>query len=259
MIWRCSRCPSFRRLLLTFLGGVFLVFVWYVLSRIYAGKLVLPSPFETLSALFGLLTSGIGWQTFGITLLRVGAAIFAGGAVGLLLGIAAGLSRDLRWFLEPLRWVSMSIPPITVVVIAMLWLGVGSGLVVCFASVMLAPIVYVNTIKGFDLVDDRLLEMATLYRFSLSMRVRRVYIPALTVPLSAAAVQVVCNAVRVTLLAEVIGSNNGMGAAISLANSTLELPTLFAWILIAVLLVGLLESLLLGPMQRRSEKWSKAK
>jgi len=108
--------------------------------------------------------------------------------------------------------LSMSIPPITVVVIAMLWLGVGSGLVVCFASVMLAPIVYVNTIKGFDLVDDRLLEMATLYRFSLSMRVRRVYIPALTVPLSAAAVQVVCNAVRVKLLAEVIGSNNGMGA-----------------------------------------------
>ena len=198
------------------------------------------------------------WLSFAITLGRVALAVRLGGAVGLTLGIAAGLCPPLRWILEPLRWVSMSIPPITVVVVALLWLGMGTPLVVTFAAIMLAPIVYVNTVKGFDLIDNSLVEMTRVYRFPFFLRLRKLYIPALAAPLSAAAIQIVCNAVRVTLLAEVMGDTHGMGARIDAAGKMLDIPTLFAWILLAVIIVGILETAMLTPLQRRFVKWNEA-
>jgi len=248
--------PGSRRKIFTFLGLLLLVMVWQIASMI-AGRLAVAAPLETFRALLGLVSSGEFQRHFWISLRRILAGILIGGMAGFVLGILAGLKKEVRHLLEPLRWTAMSIPPVTVLVLAMLMLGLGSVMVVFVASVLLAPIIYINTVKGMDLVDRRLVELAGIYRFPVWMRIRHVYIPALGAPLAAGMIQVVCSGVRVVVLAELMGAGRGMGAALSDAGTNLDIPTLFAWILLSVLLVAVFEYLVLRPVQHYMERWNR--
>ena len=83
------------------------------------------------------------------------------------------------------------------------------------------------------------------------------YIPALGAPLAAGMIQVVCSGVRGVVLAELMGAGRGMGAALSDAGTNLDIPTLFAWSLLSVLLVAVFEYLVLRPVQHYMERWNR--
>ena len=245
-----------RRRLLACVGAALLIGAWQIVAMV-SGSLALASPAQTLLALGALVRSPDFNANFWISLARIAAALAVGGFAGFALGIAAGLNRDLHDLLEPLRWVTMSVPPVTVLVLGMLFLGAGSAMVVAFASLLIAPAVYVNTVKGMELVDKPLAEMARAFRFPFSMRLRHLYIPALSAPLAAAMIQVVCSAVRVVILAEVMGAAEGIGAAVARSGSSLEIPTLYAWVLLSIGLVAAFEYLLLRPVQERLLRWTR--
>ena len=108
-------------------------------------------------------------------LLSIGCATL----LGLVLGLIAGLGSRVCGALEPLRWLLMATPPVIVVVLAMMWFGMGSTMVVFMTIVVLTPRVYVNTVRGMTLQDPQLLAMANVFRFGLWLRLRHLYIPAL--------------------------------------------------------------------------------
>ncbi|MDT4853556.1 putative aliphatic sulfonates transport permease protein SsuC [compost metagenome] len=166
----------------------------------------------------------------------------------------AGLDARLRGLLEPLRWLLMAIPPVVVVVLAMLWFGLGSAMVVFISVLMLAPGMYVNTVKGMLLVDRELIEMAHVYRFGRWQRLRHLYVPALAAPLAALLIAA-CGGVRLVVMAEVLGADSGAGFALANARSTFDSAGLYAWTLLLLLLVAGLEFSLLQPLQRRLSRW----
>jgi len=243
-----------RRLLLSLAGGVCLIAVWHVLSLFMPG-IVLASPADTLKALVGMFATWRFWTHLWISFRRIIAGVCIGSGAGLVLGLLAGLNEDVRNFLEPLRWVLMSVPAVVVVVTAMLWFGMGSTMVVFITGLLISPIIYINTVTGLGLVDENIIEMARLYNFSLRLRIRHVYIPALTGPLASAMVVAVGMGVRVVILAEVMGTGEGIGHALSLTRSNLEVPELFAWVVVCIGIVGLIEYAVLKPVERYAMRW----
>jgi NitT/TauT family transport system permease protein len=149
----------------------------------------------------------------------------------------------------------MSIPPVIVVVLAMLWFGLGSTMVIFITMLMMAPGMYVNTLKGMQLVDRSLVEMTHVYRFGHWMRLRHLYLPALTAPLTAALLIATAGGVRLVVMAEVLGAESGAGYALANARSTFDSGQLYAWVLLVLLLVAALEFALLQPLQRRLTQW----
>ena len=105
------------------------------------------------------------------------------------------------------------------------------------------------------MVDPGLVEMARVYRLTPWQRLIRLYIPAISAPLTAALLIALCNGVRIVVLAELLGGENGMGQALADARSSFDTPTLFGWVLIILLLVALLELVLLQPVQRYLNRW----
>ena len=93
----------------------------------------------------------------------IGLAIGAG--VGLILGVLAGLEPRLRSFLEPLRWVGMTMPAIIIIALAMLWFGLGDFTVIFMVAAIVVPTMYVNTVAGVLALDRRLVEMGGVYHF----------------------------------------------------------------------------------------------
>lgn len=219
------------------------------------GPLLMATPAQALRAA-GLLLQSEGFRTAaGTSLARAAIGIGAGCASGFALGLLAAGSPRLRGALEPLRWLLMAIPSVIVVLFAMLWFGLGSSMVIFLAALMTAPGLYVNTLKGMLQVDRQLLEMTHVYRFGGWLRLRHLYVPALAAPLSAALLIAVNGGVRLTVMAEVLGADSGVGHALANARATFDSAELYAWVLLILAFVGVLELVLIQPLQRRLGRW----
>jgi NitT/TauT family transport system permease protein len=236
------------------LGFLLLLAGWQILSR-YTHEIVLASPSQAAAALWDMIATDDFKRHFWVTLKRIFFGILFGGVGGFVMGITSGLNRDIRNLLKPFRWIMLSISPVVVVVLAMLWFGMGTTMVVFIASVLIMPIVYVNTVKGIEMVDATLVEMAQVYRFSLFKRIKDLYTPAIIGPLSAAMVLVICMGVRVVILAELMGANDGIGYAVGTTRSNLDMPGLFGWILVSLGMVSILEFCLLRPVEKHFRRW----
>lgn len=249
--------PSPKLLPWSVLGIVLLLLAWHF-TAVHLGPLLMATPVQTARALAVLVTSDAFHHHAITSLFRILAGVGLGIATGFTLGLLAGRFARLRALLEPLRWLLMSVPGVIVVVLAMLWFGMGTAMVVFITLVLIAPGMYVNTLKGLLLVDPALLEMARVYRFGRWRQLRHVVLPALTAPLCAALLIATCGGVRLVVMAEVLGATNGAGFALANARSTFDAGELYAWVVLVLGLVAVLELGLLRPLQQRLTRWQQA-
>lgn len=236
-------------------AGVLLILLCWQISAMFLGPLLMASPIETARAIPRLMMSGHFLNNAGASLLRVAIGVSVGCSIGFTLGILAAHSPRLRGLLEPLRWLLMAIPPVVVVVLAMLWFGLGSSMVIFMTVLMMVPGMYVNTVKGMLQVDRDLIEMSHVYRFGWWRRLRHLYLPSLTAPLTAALLIACCGGVRLVVMAEVLGAESGAGYALANARSTFDSAELYAWVVLILGLVAAIEFVLLQPLQRRLGQW----
>ncbi|MBF5005851.1 ABC transporter permease [Diaphorobacter caeni] len=223
------------------------------------GPLLMATPLQTLQAIGPLVSSERFLPAALTSLVRAAIGIGTGCLCGFALGLMAAARAQLRGLLEPLRWLLMSIPAVVVVLLAMLWFGLGSSMVIFLTALMTAPGLYVNTVKGMQQVDRQLLEMTHVYRFGWRLRLEHLYIPALTAPLSAALLIAVNAGVRLVVMAEVLGADSGVGHALANARATFDSAELYAWVVLIVSFVGVLELALIQPLQRRLGRWQEVR
>ncbi len=242
------------KFIFTFAGVVLMLLVWHIAS-IFLHEVILVSPVKAFMTLSEMINTVQFRDATYESTIRMIAGIGIGGIFGFVLGIFAGLNSNIKYLLEPARWMIMSISPVIVVVLAMLWFGMGTQMVISISAFLLAPIVYVNTMKGIEMVDENLVEMTEVYNFSVFQKLIHVYIPALIGPLAAAMTIVIAMGVRMIILAELLGANSGIGYELSLARSQLNTPELYAWILVTLLIVGFAEFCIFKPLENYFLRW----
>ncbi|PIE65964.1 MAG: ABC transporter permease [Desulfobacterales bacterium] len=235
--------------------GLFLLIVcWWLVSLVF-DEIIISSPVKTISSLTAMMLTDSFWESVAITFQRFALGLFFGSFFGLVFGIAAGLKREIRWILEPFRWVLMTIPPAVLVVVSMIWFGMGSMQTIFVTSLLILPIIYVNTVAGIDAVDQQLVEMADIYRASTTMLIRELYLPGVGGHLLAALSLAAGMGIRIVVLAELLGAYSGIGYEFALARTNLDTPMLFAWVIVCLALGGGLEVCLLNPIKRHSMRW----
>ena len=148
--------------------GVFLLLGVWQIGSMFMYEIMLATPLQAFKELFKMVQTDVFWFACWITAKRAFAGVLLGGIVGFVFEIFAGLNENIRSLFEPIRWMVMSVSPIIVVGIAMIWFGMGTEMVIFIAAFLLSPIVYVNTIKGIEMVDEKIVGMANVYKFSLA-------------------------------------------------------------------------------------------
>jgi NitT/TauT family transport system permease protein len=227
-------------------GLAALLGAWEAASRQGHG-IAVASPGETFAAMAGLLAQPAFWASdLAVSVRRVVLGFFLGFSIGGGLGLFAGFWSPARTFLVPTRWMLTSVPGVVAVMLGMLWFGMDSTMVMAIVALMVAPAIHVAVIEGLSTVDGALLEMARAYRFTPGMRFWHIYAPAMIAPLLSGGVVALGGAMRVGVLAEALGSNEGVGHALAVARTNLDTPQLYALALLSMLLVGLAEMALLG-------------
>ncbi len=203
-----------------FAGLGVLLLCWWILSRIF-DEIIIASPAKTIISLAEMMTTWAFWKSVGITFQRFATSLMLGSLLGFTFGVAAGLCGAIRWILEPFRWILMTIPPAVLVVISMIWFGMGSIQTVFVTSLLILPIVYINTVAGIDAVDEQLIEMAAIYHAQPVMLIRDLYI----------------------------------GYEFALSRTNLDTPALFAWVMVCLVIGGGLEICFLTPLKKYIMRW----
>lgn len=235
-------------------GIVALLAGWQLLSTV-VHEAIVASPLATLAALQRIAWEGALWQELFTTLKRLLAGLSLASVLGLSLGLAAGLKPRIRSFLEPVRWVGMTLPAVIIGVMAMLWFGMGNTQVIFMVFVIVMPIIYVNTLEGILAIDDRIIEMGQVYQFPRKLLLTEVYLPGIGSSVIAGLTLAMGIGIRAVILSELLGAFDGMGHSFSRAWTYLNTPELFAWILVCLALMGVLEFGILDPIRRHLVRW----
>jgi len=217
--------------------------VWHIAAILIDNKLLLTGPIETLAALFRMAGEPEFWSIAASSSLKIALSFILAFVVAQLLALLASSYPVAESLLRPYMLTIKSVPVVSFIVLALLWLS--SKRISTFISfLMILPVLYQNSLQGFHSADKGLLELAQVSKMSRVNKVRLIYIPALKPYVVSASRSALGISWKSGIAAEVIGvSPNSIGGMLYQAKINLEIPELFAWTVVIVILSTCFEKL----------------
>lgn len=236
------------------LGIGVIIAVWAILAA-REPELIMPSPAETVAAIGDLATDGVLGSALATTLGRAVIGVALALAVGGLWGALNGVSRWALSISQPTLAASLSVPPIVLAVLGLTWFGPGAATTRLVIIVVATPLIVISVQEAVRNIDTDLLEMGAAFGLSRWLSTRHIVIPAITSPVLAAASVTVGQALRVAVMAELLSATDGVGATIARARANLETADVFAWTLVLIAVVLVIELAILRPFTNHLLRW----
>ena len=245
-----SRTERLRSAVLWWVGIALALLVWHAAARSQPAY-VLPGPQATCQALLDLIRGGRLGGALLLTIGRGATGLAISCLIGMPLGWAMGTWAWLRELLDSWVQVLLSVPPIVIVVVGMIWLGPTAGVVVLVVVLVTLPLLVTTVRDAVAGVDPDLLDMARVFARSRAWTVRRIILPAVAPPVLSALTVAVGQSVRVTVMSELLSTTTGLGAMVQRARTNLDTDDVFALSVVMAALTLVLELCVLGPLRRR--------
>ncbi|MDR1798687.1 MAG: ABC transporter permease [Bifidobacteriaceae bacterium] len=214
-----------------------LLVVWDIASR--AGKVeryILPGPSmigRSIKKNWDLLLHN-SWVT--------GRALVLGFLLGSLIGFVCALgiyySKILRKILYPAAVFLQTVPKVALAPVFIIWFGTGQKSIIAITALICLFPVLVNTLVGFEGVDQNLLEMMHSVSASSPQRFYYILVPY-ALPSIVAGLEVGSSLAAVgAIVGEFIAAREGLGFEIQMASSRIATEEVFA-VLLAVSILGM--------------------
>lgn len=230
---------------------------WQAGHEIY-GSFVLPSPLETLREI-AIISREPGFaRAAGETALRALAGFLLAVAIGTATGTIAGYSFATVRLMAPIVTVILGVPPITWIVLALIWFGSNGGSAVLTVVLASLPISFAAGLQGVATRDRALDTMARSFGCGTWLRFRTVTAPHLVSYLFPAWTTTAGSAWKVTVMAELLSNSGGIGGELATARSLFDIPRVMALIVLVVAFALFSEYALLHPVRDRLERWRNA-
>ncbi|RXJ55263.1 ABC transporter permease [Candidatus Marinarcus aquaticus] len=228
--------------------------LWDFGNQLY-GNLVLPNPKETIATLLSVILNDEMLTTIGITIKRAFIGFFISLIFGSFLGLLAGLFATASMMSRPIVTILVGMPPIAWIVLAMIWFGMSDMTVIFTVIVASFPIVFVGALQGTRTLEGDLKEMADSFNLSFKMKMFDLYFPHIFSYVFPAWISALGMSWKIVVMAELLSSNEGIGASLAIARSQLDTPMALSLVLIMVGSLLLIEYLILEPIKREVEAW----
>lgn len=232
-----------KRKIYMFLSVAFWILVWWALSVFIGEKIFLPSPFDTIKALFSLIPLKEFWASICFSSSRVVFSYVISFFVAVIFGVLGGYSDKFDILLSPLVKAMRSIPVASIVILVLLWVKSRNlSMVVSFLVVF--PILYESVLSGVRNTDPLLIEASDNYGIKGYRRLRYIYLPSVLPYIENGIKSSLGLCWKSAVAAEVIGlPSHSMGSRLYEAKVYLDTPSLFAWTVVIVVLAVTLEKL----------------
>ena len=234
-----------RKTLYTFISIIIWLVLWQIISAIISSSIFLPSPLQTVKALFSLLKTFAYYKSLSYSLHNISIGFLTGLFAGVILAVAASVNTFLQSVIEVPVKIIRSIPVASFIILALLWVD-SSHLSTFIAAITVMPVIYTNTFSGISDTDTQMKEMAKVFHFSPLKKIAYIYMPYVT-PHFLSGVKLSCGfAWKSGIAAEIIGLvRHSIGNNIYKSKIYLETDNLFAWTISLIVLSIIFEKVIL--------------
>lgn len=228
--------------------------LWQI-SAVYLTQDLLPTPLQTLSAMYTILVSGKFVVSMVNTIRRVAVPFFAAWLASIVIGVAMGLDARAERFFDAAVVIGLTIPSLAWAIISIMFFGL-SPLTAYFAVfITILPMITINFWEGVKDIDMDLTEMGEVFNFSSYRNIRHVLLPQLYPYMFSAGRFGLGLAWKIVVLVEYLGMGNGVGYQIGLAYSNFNMAQVLAWTGLFTLLMLIIEYGGFKYLERRYLSW----
>ncbi|PGH82225.1 sulfonate ABC transporter permease [Bacillus thuringiensis] len=212
---------------------VIILIIWQ-LAGVFGlvSKTVLPTPLDIFLAFQELIKTGELFGHLSISVFRAAAGFFIGGGLGIILGTIVGFSTRSEQYLDLSVQMLRTVPHLAVAPLFVLWFGFGeTSKVLLIADGAFFPL-YVNAFLGIRGVDSKLFDVARVLEFSKRKLITKLILPS-ALPNLLLGARLSLGVAWVSLVvAELMGSTEGIGYMIMDARQFSNTDIVFVGIII---------------------------
>lgn len=234
--------------------GVALLFGGWATLSVVMDSMLLPTPVAVFTALGKILSTPGDLNEALMTLIRGFSGIGMAVLTGAVAGFVAGRRRWLENLLRPTIALMKAIPVVSVIILMIFWFKT-DRVPVIIGFMISFPVIYHAVIQGTRHVDQKLLEMAEVFRVPKGRVLTGIYLPSLLPFLVAGMDSAIGIGWKSVIAAEVICQPRyGIGTQLMAAKYNLVMEPLFAWTLLAVTISYLVEHAI-RAVHSRMTRW----
>ncbi|MBU5264106.1 ABC transporter permease [Bacillus atrophaeus] len=232
-----------------------IVAVWQIAGSLeIVSATVLPTPLVILLTFKDLIVSGELFVHLKISVYRAAAGFLSGAGLGLLIGLLVGFSRKTEHYIDPSLQMLRTVPHLAVTPLFILWFGFDETSKILLIALGAFFPVYINTFLGIRGVDSKLFDVAKVLEFPWYRQMTKLILPA--------ALPSILLGIRLSLgiawlglvVAELMGSSEGIGYMIMDARQFSQTNKVFVGIIIFAV-VGKLTDSFVRFLERKLLKW----
>lgn len=237
------------------IGPVLLLVLWTIASA--TGVLdprVLTEPWTVLDTFQRLVGDGTLAAALQASGLRAVAGLGLGVASGVVLAVAAGLSRAGESLVDGPIQVNRAIPNLALMPLLILWLGIGEQMKVITIALGVVVPVYIHTHHGLRSIDNRFAELAETVGLSRWEFIRTVVLPGAMPGFLLGMRFAVMTSLLSLVVVEQVNSTDGIGHMITLASTYGQTDVIVVGLVVYAAL-GLVADSTVRLIERKALSW----
>jgi ABC-type nitrate/sulfonate/bicarbonate transport system permease component len=256
---RGAALPKGRALRLKLTAVLGFLALWSVVSgAVVALKLFnpifLPGPWVVVGDIVTLAAKGQLWGHIAATLQRVAIGFTTGAALAIAIGLPAGHFRVVRNLVEPVVELLRPIPPLAMLPLFIVWVGIGEGSKVGFITYATFFPTFLTTVHAVRQLDPRFVRAAQSLGARPSQLFVRVILPAALPEMLTGLRLGIALSFFVIVISEFIGAEQGLGYLINDGRNFFLVPQMLG----AAMLLGALGyagNAVVRLVERRLLRW----
>ncbi len=232
-----------KKIIIYLISIICIILGLYLIFFIIDNDIIFPSPYNILIALINLLKEQKTYIILGYSFLRLIISLLLSFLIGGTLGILAGKFNSFRVFIKPFMTILRSVPLASIIVIIIVILDFNKSPYV-ITLIMLIPIIYEAFLNGILNLDKDLMDVWKLESNMNEKVLINIIFPLAKPFITTAFIQSVGLGIKVLIMAEFIcNTNNSIGKALVNSANYLEYDNVFAWTILAILFVIIIENI----------------
>ena len=228
-------------ILFTFLGILTILVVWMVASLIIKQDVILPSIGITLKKLINILGSAYTYKILGITCLRLAICLLSSLFIAIVLASLSTRFIRFSYYIRPLITLLRTIPVVAIIIVLLVFIGNQKASIFITSLVML-PIMYEGILSGMKNINSDILDEIKIQSNINLYIIRNVFIPLIRPHIIVAIITSLGLGIKVLVMSEFIATPKySIAKEMFNYQSALQLEGIFAWTIIIVTVIMLLE------------------
>ena len=226
---------------------------WEVLSHLAPARGIPPFAIPSLLRIAKAVTT-ITPIDIVVTLARVIGALIVSFVLGIVLAMAMYRSDALEKYLHPMIRILMAVPVVSWILFAVLWFPGVEFRIGFVLVVVCGPVFLVDTLDAMRSVPRELRQMMRSFRPTTLQFFVKLMLPAIVPTIFTSWKVNISLAIRVVTIAELVGAVTGIGHQLSVAQELFSVADVFAWTIVLVALLFLLEAIV-ARVEMRLLRW----